>query len=56
MHKQNVLLQDDLAITGEDTAQPARGVHWAFYVAGIGIGIGIMIFLSAVLIFVYLRS
>lgn len=54
MHKQNVLLQDDLAITGEDTAQPARGVHWAFYVAGIGIGI--MIFLSAVLIFVYLSS
>jgi hypothetical protein len=54
MHEHNVLLQDDVAATGEDTAQPSRGVHWAFYVAGIGIGI--MIFLLAVLVLVYLRA
>ena len=54
MHEHNVILQDDVAATGEDTAQPSHGVHWAFYVAGIGIGI--MIFLLAVLVLVYLRA
>ena len=51
MHKNNVLLQDDLDANGQDTAQASRGVHWAFYVAGIGIGM--MIFLMGALIFVY---
>lgn len=51
MHKHNVLLQDDLAVTGEDTAQASRGVHWAFIV--MGIGLGIILFLMAVLYFVY---
>ena len=54
MHEHNVLLQDDVAATGEDTAQPNRGVHWAFYVAGIGLGI--MIFMLAVAVFAYLRT
>ena len=54
MHEHNVLLQDDVAATGEDTAQPSRGVHWAFYVAGIGLGI--MLFMLAVVAFVYLRA
>ena len=52
MHEHNVLLQDDIATAGEDTAQPSRGTHWAFYVAGIGIGT--MIFLLAVLAIVFL--
>ena len=52
MQERNVLLQDDLSLTGEDTAQPGRGIHWAFYVAGIGLGL--MIFLMAVLAIVYL--
>ena len=51
MHKHNVMLQDDLAATGEDTAQARRGVHWGFIV--MGIGLGIMVFLMAVLYFVY---
>ena len=54
MHEHNVLLQDDVAATGEDTAQPSRGVHWVFYVAGIGLGI--MIFMLAVLVLAYLRA
>ena len=53
MQKHNVLLQDDLAATGQDTAQARRGVHWGFIV--MGIGLGIMVFLMAVLYFVYMR-
>jgi hypothetical protein len=52
MHKHNILLQDDMAATGEDTAQAGRGVHWGFIV--MGIGLGIMVFLMAVLYFVYM--
>lgn len=52
MQKHNVMLQDDLSGTGEDTAQSGRGVHWAFIV--MGIGLGIMVFLMAVLYFVYM--
>lgn len=51
MHEQNVLLQNDTD-TGEDTAQPGRGTHWAFYVAAIGLGL--MIFLIALLAIIYL--
>ena len=51
MRKHNLLLQDDLSATGEDTAQASRGVHWAFIV--MGIGLGIMVFLMAVLYFLY---
>ena len=52
MHEQNVLLQEDLTDTAEDTAQPGRGTHWAFYVAAIGLGL--MIFLIALLAIIYL--
>ena len=54
MQKHNVLLQDDLAGTGEDTAQASRGVHWGFIV--IGIGLGMMLFLTAVLVFIFMRA
>ena len=54
MHKHNVMLQDDLAATGEDTAQARRGVHWAFIV--MGIGLGMMLFLTAVLVFIFMRA
>lgn len=54
MHKHNVMLQDDMAGTGEDTAQASRGVHWGFIV--MGIGLGMMLFLTAVLVFIFMRT